>query len=371
MGYNHKKPMPFSGLEADQRTIPIHLKSGGAMSIEPKDLTRREILMGAASIIGSSLFARSQESGRTSVPSFSVNVAVVSVFVTVRDKKGNIVRDLEQEDFTLTEDGRPQTIQYFSRESNLPLTIGLVVDTTPSEERMLDEERAASRIFFDNIIRPGTDHAFLVSYSYEVELIQDLTSSRQKLEASLSRLQPHPMNSFGMAANSNWQETILANAVSLTSNKIMKPIQGRKAMIILGDGAHLGSQGKMAMVDALESDTMIYAVRIVDEGFGAFGGGVGMPGGFGGFGGGRDLNEEKRSLKKLTDATGGAFFDYSKKGSLDQIYAKIEEELRSQYSLGYTPDAGARDGYRTIKIGLEKKGLAVRGRQGYYPNKRK
>jgi VWFA-related protein len=352
------------------------------MSTGPKDLTRREILLGAASIIGSSLFAHSQDSGDTSVPSFSVAVDVVNVFVTVRDKKGNIIKDLEQEDFTLSEDGRPQTIQYFSRESNLPLTIGLVVDTTPSEERMLDEERAASRIFFENILRQGTDHAFLVSYSYEVELIQDLTSSRQKLVESLSRLRPHSMDSFGMgrggfgrpgvaASTPNWQETILADAVSLTSNEIMKPMQGRKAMIILGDGAHIGSHGGMAMVDALESDTMIYAVRIVDDSFGGFGGGFGMPGGFGGFGGGRDLNEEKRNLKKLTDATGGAFFDYGKKGSLDQIYAKIVEELRSQYSLGYTPDAGARDGYRTIKIALKKKGMAVHGREGYYPSKKK
>jgi VWFA-related protein len=350
------------------------------MSAGPKDLTRREILLGAASIIGAGLFAHSQESARSSVPSFSVSVDVVSVFVTVRDKKGNIIKDLEQEDFTLSEDGRPQTIQYFSRESNLPLTIGLVVDTTPSEEKMLDEERAASRIFFNNILRPGTDHAFLVSYSYMVDLLQDLTSSREKLVRSLSLLQPHSMDSFGMgrggmrpggvAANPNALETILADAVSMTSNEIMKPMQGRKAIIILGDGAHLGNQGGRAIVDAQESDTMVYAVRIVDESFGGFGGGFGMPGG-GGFGGGRDINEEKRSLKKLTNATGGAFFEYNKKGSLDQIYAKIEEELRSQYSLAYTPDAGARDGYRAIKIGLKDKGLAVRGREGYYSSKKK
>ncbi len=351
------------------------------MSGAPKDLTRREILLGAASIIGSGLFARSQESARSSVPSFSVSVGVVNVFVTVRDKKGNIIKDLEQDDFILREDGRPQTIQYFSRESDLPLTIGLVVDTTPSEEKMLDEERTASHVFFSNILRPGTDHAFLVSYSYEVELIQDLTSSHQKLLDSLYRLKPHSMDSFGMGrgglkraggveANSNWQETILADAVSLTSNEVLKPMQGRKAMIILGDGAHLGSRGEMAMVDAQEADTIIYAVRIVDPSFGSLGGGFGMPG-FGGFGGGRDLNEEKRNLKKLTNATGGVFFEYDKKGSLDQIYSRIEEELRSQYSLGYAPDAGARDGYRTIKIGLKKKGLSVRGREGYYSSKKK
>ena len=173
----------------------------------------------------------------------------------------------------------------------------------------------------------------------------------------------------GAEANSDWQETILADAVSLTSNEVLKPMQGRKAMIILGDGAHLGSRGEMAMVDAQEADTMIYAVRIVDPSFGSMGVGFGMPG-FGGFGGGRDLNEEKRNLKKLTNATGGIFFEYDKKGSLDQIYSKIEEELRSQYSLGYAPDAGARDGYRTIKIGLKKKGLSVRGREGYYSSKK-
>ena len=130
-----------------------------------KDLTRREILMGVASTIAGNLFAHQQQAERDESPTFSVNVDVVNVFVTVRDKKGSLIKDLSREDFTIREDGRIQNIQYFAQESDLPLTIGLIVDTTPSEANMLDEERNASRLFFDKILRPGKDSAFLIQYS--------------------------------------------------------------------------------------------------------------------------------------------------------------------------------------------------------------
>ena len=118
-------------------------------------------------------------------PTFSTNVKVVNVFATVRDKDGQVVRNLTKDDFTLKEDGMPQTIQYFSQQSDLPLTLGLLVDTSGSERRMLGTERDASRTFLEQVLRPEKDKAFLIHFDREVELLQDLTSSRQKLEKAL------------------------------------------------------------------------------------------------------------------------------------------------------------------------------------------
>jgi VWFA-related protein len=334
---------------------------------------------------------RAQESSHVKKPLFSVDVKVVNVFVTVRDKKGNIVRDLTMEDFTLSEDGRPQTIRYFSRESDLPLTIGLIVDTTPSESNMLDVERTTSRAFLSKMLRSEKDKAFLIQYSSEVELLQDLTSSRKKLDAALNRLEPHGFEDRGGGNNGGGRggagpsrgpsqyATVLADAVYLASDEIMKSQEGRKALIIIGDGDHVGSREEMAITAAQEADTLIYAIRIYDKKFGGSSGGgqtmSGIPGigglgrggpGGGPPGGGSDRSYKKKNLQRLSKLTGGAYFEVTKNETLEQIYGKIEEELRSQYSLGYTPGTNASNGYRKIKIDVQKKGMVVRGREGYY-----
>ncbi|MBV9033372.1 MAG: VWA domain-containing protein [Acidobacteriaceae bacterium] len=126
--------------------------------------------------------------GTQQSPTFSTDVRVVNVFATVRDKDGKVVRDLAKEDFSLLEDGRPQTIQYFSRQSDLPLTLGLLVDTSMSERRMLGTERDASYSFLEKVLRPGSDKAFLIHFDHDVELLQDLTSSRERLEKALALL---------------------------------------------------------------------------------------------------------------------------------------------------------------------------------------
>jgi VWFA-related protein len=365
-------------------------------------MTRRQILSSVALIIMGDFVLRPQETPRKASPTFSVDVEVVNVFVTVRDQKGNIVKDLAQEDFTLNEDGRTQTIRYFSRESDLPLTLGLIVDTTPSESNMLEAERTASRIFLNKMLRPGKDNAFLIQYSHEVELLQDLTSSRERLEAALNLLERHELRNAGgrrggagrprgagQPGGPSPYATVLADAVYLASDEIMKSQQGRKALIILGDGDHIGDREELAITAAQQADTLIYAIRIYDKNFGGSGGGwrniariprIGGPGGGqpgGGPGGGppgpgpgsgRDRSYEKENLQKLSGKTGGAYFEATKKETLEQTYGKIEEELRSQYSLGYTPDANARSGYRSIKIAVRKEGMVVHGREGYYPN---
>jgi VWFA-related protein len=302
------------------------------------------------STIAGSLFAAPQQAERAESTTFSVNVDVVSVFVTVRDKKGNLIKDLAQEDFTVREDGRMQNIQYFARESDLPLTIGLIVDTTPSEAHMLDEERNASRAFFNRILRPDKDRAFLIQYHNQIELLQWVTSSRDMLDRSLNRLEGHSM---GIPP-----ETILADAVWVTSDEIMNKQEGRKALFLLGDGGHIGNRLEKAITAAQTADTLIYGILIYDRDFQ----------GVGGFG--YDRTQDRINLNRLSGETGGAYFEVTKKAPLEQIYGTIEEELRSQYSLGYAPDTKARKGYRTIKVDVRKKGLVVRGRHGYYPGAR-
>jgi VWFA-related protein len=338
------------------------------------------MLLSAASVIIVECAMHSQEIPHAANSKFSVNVEVVNVFVTVRDKKGKIVKDLLQEDFALTEDDRAQIIRYFSRESDLPLTIGLIVDTTPSESNMLEDERNASRIFLNNMLRPGTDNAFLIQFGNGVELLQDLTSSREELERALNQLERHGMETArGGRGGAGPNSTLLSDSIYLASNEIMKSQQGRKALIILGDGDHIGDRMEMAVTAAQQADTLIYAIRIWDRNFGGNGGGLrgifGMPpiGGPGGGGpggpgpvGGRGLSDGKENLQKLASQTGGRYFEATRKNALGQIYSAIEEDLRSQYSLGYTPDDSARKGYRKIKIRIQRKGMIVQSRDGYY-----
>ncbi|MCX5736878.1 MAG: VWA domain-containing protein [candidate division NC10 bacterium] len=354
---------------------------------------------------------RAQTPPPAAKPTFSADVKVVNVFVTVRDKNGSIVKDLAKEDFTLSEDGRSQTIRYFSRESDLPLTMGLIVDTTPSESNMLEEERRASRTFLNKMLRPEKDKAFLIQYSNEVELLQDLTSSPRKLDAALNLLERHGFErggggggrgsgggpgrrgGQGRPGGRGPYTTVLSDAVFLASDEIMKKQQGRKALFILGDGDHIGSREEMAISAALRADTLIYTIRIYDKNLGGRGGGWGTmsripgmggpgmgggafwrnPGGGGGGGrgpGGHDPAEGKKNLQMLSSRTGGAYFEVGKKETLEKIYGKIEEELRSQYSLGYAPEANAQSGYRKIRVEAQKKNLVVQGREGYYPEER-
>lgn len=329
---------------------------------KPKALLPWIVLLSIILALSGNFLIHSQETKRSPGVIYSVSVEVVNVFVTVRNKKGNIVRDLTKEDFTLSEDGREQTIQYFSQETDLPLTIGLIVDTTPSESNMLEEEKRTTRVFLNKMLRPSQDYAFLIQFGNVVELLGGLTSSRERLERALDLLERHKLETSGKSSGFDFN-TILADAIFLASDRFMKQQQGRKALIIMADGFHIGNRGEMAVAAAQQADTLIYTIRIFDEAFGV-NPGIGP---FGWSGGWNFNNEWRENLKMLSRKTGGAFFEVDKNQTLDQIYGKIEEELRSQYSLGYTPDNKARNGFRKIKIGVRKKDMIVRGREGYYP----
>jgi VWFA-related protein len=318
-------------------------------------------------------------------PPISVEVKMVSMLATVRDKHGSLIRNLTKDDFVLEQDGHPQTISYFAKESDLPLTLGLLVDTSMSQRRVLDQERSASHAFLDHVLREDKDKAFVIHFDHEVELLQDLTSSRQKLEASLDQLGTPEFSQTGGSGSSGGGGgrgsygrgggTLLYDAVYLASNELMKKQQGRKALIILSDGVDHGSKMTLqeSIATAQRADTLVYSILFADkEEYGNGGGyGGGHMGGMGG-GGHRRYPQEsrpdgKKILEQMSRETGGRFFEVTKKLSVDQIYAEIDEELHNQYSLGYAPDkADAAVGYHKIHLTVKQKDLIIQTRDGFY-----
>jgi VWFA-related protein len=332
----------------------------------------------------------------------SVTVKAVNVPATVRDKHGKIISNLTKDDFLLEEDGRPQTVRYFAHETNLPLTLGLLVDTSRSQQRVLDQERHASYSFLDQMLRQSKDTAFVIHFDHEVELLQDVTSSREKLESALQSLQIGQAETAGNPGGNSGGGgypggrggrrggygqrgggTHLYDAAYLASDELMKKQQGRKALIILSDGVDRGS--KLPLEQAIEaaqkSDTIIYSILFKDDesrdNFGGFGGHGPFGGGMGRHGGGGRFPQEsrpdgKKVLERVSKETGGRLFEVSKKQPIDKIYESIAEELRNQYSLGFTPDKADLDGsYHKITLKAKQKDLVVQAREGYYATTQK
>ncbi|HXP70387.1 MAG TPA: VWA domain-containing protein, partial [Candidatus Dormibacteraeota bacterium] len=242
-----------------------------------------------------------QQAPPQSQSKISTEVKLVTVYAAVRDKHGKIIPNLNQSDFALQEDARPQTIKYFARESDLPLTLGLLVDTSLSQRRVLDQEKSASYSFFDHILRENKDKAFLIHFDREVELLQDLTASREKLRAGLEQLDTPSFSNTsagsggaggsggggsGRSHGHGGGGTLLYDSIYLASNELMKKQQGRKALIILTDGVDHGSKESLntAIASAQRADTAVYSILFADED--AYGsGGRGGYGGHGGYGG--------------------------------------------------------------------------------------
>jgi|HubBroStandDraft_1064217.scaffolds.fasta_scaffold00267_15 VWFA-related protein len=383
-----------------RRIKGTHMRAHNYNLVTQQSFVRRKaaIVLSAVLLLLAGAPLRSQQQG----PTISVNVKLVSMFATVRDKHGALIRNLTKDDFVLQQDGHPQTITYFAPDSDLPLTLGLLVDTSGSQRRVLDQERDASHAFIDHLLREDKDKAFVIHFDREVELLQDLTSSRQKLEASLDQLGRPQFSQTGGGGSSGSDPgggssggggggrgshggyggggTLLYDAVYLASDELMKKQQGRKAIVVLTDGVDRGSKETLrdAIDTAQRADTLIYSILFADKDAygngGGYGGGHmgGMGGGGTGGGGHRHYPQEsrpdgKKILQQLSKETGGRFFEVTKKESIDQIYAEIDEELRNQYALGYTPaKADADVGYHKIELTVKQKEAAVQTREGFY-----
>ena len=274
---------------------------------------------------------------------------VVNVLASVRDKRGAFVRDLAKDDFTLLEDGRRQEIRYFTRETELPLTVGLMVDTSMSQQHRLDAERGASFRFLDQVLREK-DQAFIMQFDIGVLLRQELTSSRRDLQEAMSYVDT-PTRAELRAQDSGG--TLLYDAVVSAARDVMMKCAGRKALIILSDGGENGSNHTLddAIEAAQRSDTIVYSILFIDRAYqGLFG----------------DL-DGRAILTRLAKETGGAVYEVSKKQSLDDIFGLIQDELRSQYSLGYVSDWPAKETeLRRIQITAVRPGLVVRARDRYW-----
>jgi VWFA-related protein len=360
-----------------------------------ESISRRMFLAVAAAGAVSGQDSRPPEPAAASSDArFSTDVKVVNVLATVRDKQGKIVSDLTKDDFELLEEGHPRTIRYFARETDLPLTLGLLVDTSLSQRRVLGEEKDASRRFVEKVLREDRDQTFLIHFDHDTELLQDLTSSRAKLERSLDDVslpddgRPQWRNGGGGGypgggggnpnggRRSNQPGTTLYDAVYLASNELMRKRMGRKALILLTDGVDNGS--KVSLPEAIESaqrsDTLVYSILFTGEEQQAA-----SPFGGGGYGGRRrgggfpppqaQRPDGRKTLQQMSRETGGGFFEVTRKLSIDQIYDRIEEELRNQYSLGFTPDNTDNFGFHRIAVTIKQKGLIVQTREGYYPGR--
>jgi VWFA-related protein len=278
-------------------------------------------------------------------PKISVAVRLVRVSATVRDKHGRIVPTLNRDDFALYEDGHVETVNNFMSQSDLALTLGLVVQTGlgPRRKPALHNASAASYGFLDHMLRENKDSAFVIRFDQSVDLLQDSTSSRPKLQAALQMMQTADSDSKGLLGS-----TLLYDAMCLASTELTKAPEGRRAIFVLSDGIDRGSKKTLedAIAEAQRADVSVYSILVAEN----------WPGPNG-----------KKVLERISTETGGRLFNIAHGQNVTQVYAQAEEELRNEYLLGYTPtpaDTGA--GYHRIHLATVQKGLTVQTRDGYY-----
>ena len=292
-----------------------------------------------------------------------VDVDVVSLYCTVHNKQNGLVGSLTKNDFDLAEDAKPQTIKYFSKETDLPLTIGLLIDVSGSQESMIEPERQAGSQFFSSVLRKK-DVAFLISFGADSDLLQDITGTPRLLQQGLGRLKLNTgysgPTSGPVPTMSHQRGTVLYDAVYLAAHDMLASESGRKAIILITDGEDEGS--KLNIKDAIEaaqkSDTIIYSILYVDRRF---------------YGGLQIGYSGESALKQMSEETGGRLFTVGGRNTLDAIFGQIQEEMRTQYLIGYTPTNSNKDGsFRKIDLKTHDKDFKVQVRKGYYamPNAR-
>jgi VWFA-related protein len=301
-----------------------------------------------------------QDDQDRAMETLKVNVDVVQLFFNVKDKKGGLIPGLTKDDFEVAEDGHPQTVKYFAAESNLPLTLGILIDSSGSQQRVLGMEQEVGADFLNQILREK-DLAFVISFDVNVDLLQDFTNSTRQLRAALNKTRINTGGGGGsipglgggpVPTSGIPKGTLLYDAIYLAAHDELSHEVGRKAMIILTDGEDQGSQLKIkdAIEAAQKSDSIVYVLLIADRGF------------YGGFGYSGDSE-----MKKLTSETGGRMIEVGNKyDKLKEAFNQISQELRSQYNIGYTSTNPKHDGtFRRVEI-KSKKNYKIQARNGYY-----
>lgn len=281
------------------------------------------------------------------------NVNLVNVYFSVKDHHGALIPNLSKDSFEVLENGKPQTIKYFSAETDLPLTLGLMIDSSGSMKRMLPEEKVVAADFLRQVIGEK-DLAYIISFDISVDLLQDLTSDMRMLRAGLDKARINvgggssgiPGLGQGPVPISHPKGTLLFDAVYLSAHDILSQQVGRKAMVILTDGEDFGSRLKLkeAIEAAQKADAICYVLLLSDPQYGS----------------------NSRDMGQLSEQTGGRLINIQRADKIGEAFRQISAELRSQYSLGYSSDDEKRDGgFRKIEI-KSKDGHKVQARKGYY-----
>jgi VWFA-related protein len=293
---------------------------------------------------------RQQQAPQQAQQPIRIQVNLVNLFATVRDKKTKrIVSDLEKEDFKISEDGKEQTIVSFSKDSTLPVTLGLLIDTSGSEQNMLPAEQDAATRFLARVMRKN-DQAMVISFDSDADLLQDFTDDQDRIGRSIHRARINAPVSQGPFPT-DIPGTVFYDAVYLACHDELADQPGRRALIIVTDAQDEGSRVKVqdAIEAAQRSDTVVHVLLVADS---HFGGG----------------NESV--ARKLTDETGGRTIVVRSEKKLEEAFDEISEELRSQYTLAYYSTNTARDGsYRKVKLDTTRKDLDALTRRGYYAPK--
>jgi VWFA-related protein len=290
---------------------------------------------------------------------FKTNANVVSIFFNVKDKRGALIPNLTKDDFSVAEDNKPQTIKYFTAESNLPLTLGIMIDSSASQTNVLDMEKEVGGAFLKQILT-DKDEAYVISFDISVDLLQDFTRDVHRLQNALNKAKINsdftsggiPGMGGGPVPVQNPKGTLLYDAVYLSAHDMLSKEVGRKAMILLTDGEDEGSRLKIsdAIEAAQKADAIVYVLLCADRGF------------YGGFGYTGDAE-----MRRLTEQTGGRVINVGNKfDKLREAFNQIANELRSQYNIGYTSTNTNMDGsYRKLEIKC-KQNYKIQARAGYY-----
>jgi VWFA-related protein len=306
--------------------------------------------------------APAQPEDEESVATLKLQVNLVDMFFTVKDKQGNLVPHLNQDDCTVFEDKQPQKLKSFVAETHQPLTLGILLDTSGSQMRVLPLEQDVGGQFLERVLQKK-DEAFLLSFDVNVDLLQDFTNSPRLLSRAMNKAEINTAGGGGggipgagggtIPSIGSPKGTVLYDAVYLASNDKMNQETGRKAMILLTDGEDEGSNHKIqeAISAAQKSNVIVYTILIADRGF------------YGGFG-----YSGYSAMKKLTEETGGRLIDVGNNGKkLQDAFQQIEDELRTQYVATYVPLNTKLDGtFRKVSVECKGDGMKVQVRKGYF-----
>jgi VWFA-related protein len=299
---------------------------------------------------------RAQDAPAQSEEVLRITSGLVNLYAVVRDKN-RLVGGLSKEDFLVAEDDKPQRIEFFSRETDTPLTLGILIDTSASQQNVLGVEQREAKVFLGEVLDHAKDLAFVLRFDIEVELVQDLSNNKKLLGRAIDSTEVNsgPVGVVqGPFPTTGRRGTNLHDAVYLSARELLRNEAGRKVIVILSDGEDTGSSKdfREALETAQRSDVIIYSIAVIDREFYYL----------------RNSNFSGDAvLKKYAEQTGGRMFEVTRIEDTAKAFREIAEELRTQYSLAYRSSNPKKDGsFRKVQVKVRDRNYKVFARRGYY-----